>query len=119
MDWFIILVYVITCFGICTILIESKGPWGIFDKWHEWMNKHTPMLDELFSCFICLPTWCGILFSALNMIFLPSFAITPFNILIGDRLPWWVIICLDGAFTSGAVWLIHTIQSAIEKYADD
>lgn len=119
MDWFIIIVYLITCFGISTILIDAVGPWHIFDKWHTWMHSHTPMLDELFSCYICFPTWLGLFFSALNILLLPSLAITPFNILMGGIAPWWLIIPLDGAFTSGAIWFMHTIQSAIEKYADE
>lgn len=119
MDWFIMTVYLITCFGISTILIDSIGPWHIFEKLHNAMSKHTPMLDELFSCYICLPTWEGIVFSALNVMFLPAFAITPFNILLGGIAPWWVIIPMDGAFTSGGVWLIHTFQSLAERFAND
>lgn len=119
MDWFIVLIYLITCFGISTILIDSIGPWHIFEKCHNWMVKNTPMLEELFSCYICLPTWEGIVFSALNIIFLPTLALTPFNILLSGIAPWWIIILLDAAFTSGGVWLIHTFQSAIERYADE
>ena len=119
MDWFIILVYIITVYGIANILAFAHGPFDIFDKMHNWLTKHCLVIEQLITCMMCGTFWLGLLFSVLNMVFLPSFAITPFNILIGDRLPWWVIICLDGAFTSGAIWLIHTIQSAIEKYADD
>lgn len=118
-DWFIVLVYIITCFGISTILIDSVGPWHIFEKWHNWMDKHTPVLNELFSCYICLPTWEGIIFSTLNIIFLPFVPITPVNMLLGTLVPWWIIIPLDAAFTSGSVWLIHTIQAAIWRFADE
>lgn len=117
MNWFITLVYLMACFGISTILIDSIGPWHIFEKIHNWMSKHTPTLDELFSCYICLPTWEGILFSSLNLIFLPTIGLTPFNIVLQDIAPWWIIIPLDAAFTSGSIWLIHTVQSAIEKFA--
>ena len=51
--------------------------------------------------------------------FLPAFGITPFNILLGGIAPWWVIIPMDGAFTSGGVWLIHTFQSLAERFAND
>lgn len=117
MIWFIVFVYLTACFGISTILIDSIGPWHIFEKCHSWMAKHAVILEELFSCYICLPSWEGIIFSALNLFFLPSLAVTPFNILLGNVAPWWIIIPLDGAFTSGGVWIIHTIQSAVEKYA--
>jgi len=119
MEFFTAFIYIITCFGICTILIDSIGPWHIFVKWHNWMSKHTPMLDELFSCYVCLPTWIGATFSAVNYIFMPTLAFTPFNMLLGGTVTWWLIIPLDAFFTSGGVWLIHTIQRAVEKYADE
>lgn len=117
MDYFIILVYILTCFGLCTILIDSIGPWHVFEKCHTWMEKHTPMLGELFSCYICLPTWVGLIASILNIILMPYFSITPFNILLYGIMPWYVIAPLDAMFTSGSIWLIHTFQSAVEKYA--
>lgn len=119
MDFFIVLVYLTTCFGISTILIDSVGPWHVLEKWHNWMASKTPMLDELFSCYICLPTWLGVAFSSLNIIFLPYLSLTPFNILIGGVAPWWIIVPLDAAFTSGGIWLIHSAQSAVERFADD
>lgn len=119
MYWFIVIVYIIMSFGVSTILIDSIGPWHIFEKWHNWMAVHTPVLEELFSCYICLPTWIGIICSTLNLIFLPTFGLTPFNIILFGIAPWWIIIPLDAAFTSGGVWLIHTFQSAVEKYVDN
>lgn len=118
MFWFIALVYLIAAFGISTILIDSVGPYHIFEKWHNWMVSNTPMLDELFSCYVCLPCWIGIVCSLMNLIFLPDCRLTPANMALCGVAPWWVIVPLDAAFTSGGVWLIHTFQSAAEKYAD-
>jgi hypothetical protein len=49
-----------------------------------------------------------------NILFI-GFAFTPFNIILGATAPWWLIIPLDAAFTSGIVWLLDQVETALQK----
>jgi hypothetical protein len=46
---------------------------------------------------------------------LPKLTLTPMMMLLNGFAPWWVIMILDGFFASGIVWLIHTVQEALER----
>lgn len=118
MNWFLIFVYTIGCFGLCTIIIDAIGPWHIFEKIHNYCDKHLPALGELISCFMCCGTWVGMIASIINLEFMPYLAITPFNIILSSYAPWYIIIFCDGMFTCGAMWLIHTVQLYIEMSAN-
>ena len=60
---------------------------------------------------------------ALNLIFIPTIAFTPFNLLIGGHGLWWLIILLDGLFGSGITWLLFRLEEYLtnnsEKYDDN
>lgn len=103
------------CYGIANTIIYGNGPFHIFANMHRILGQYCPQLNELLSCFICLPWWLGFTFSFCDLFLAPNIAVTPFNVLLGGNAPWWVIMFLDGAFTSGGVWLINTIQDRIEK----
>jgi hypothetical protein len=67
---------------------------------------------------MCFPANVGIVVSLLDWFLLPSITLTPFNIaLLGTNL-WWVAIIADCCLTSGAVWLIHNIESFFESIAN-
>jgi hypothetical protein len=51
--------------------------------------------------------------STLNLLFIPSIAFTPFNLLLGDTELWWLIILLDGLFGSGVSWMLFRIEDAL------
>jgi hypothetical protein len=36
-------------------------------------------------------------------------------LLLNTVAPWWIIMILDGFFASGIVWLINTVQEALER----
>ena len=87
----------------------------IFEKiryWSDYLDEHFGLL---FSCMMCFPTNLGIILSILNWFLIPI-AFTPFNILLGT-VPtlWWLAAILDGAFTSGIVWLIHHVEEWFEN----
>ncbi len=115
----LLIIYSFICYGICNIIIFANGPFHIFKKMHEHFKENYPVLEEMMSCFICLPTWCGFVLSAVNLIFFPLVPFTPMNIVLSDKIFWPIIIFLDGMFTSGACWLIHTTQEAIERSNND
>ena len=50
----------------------------------------------------------------LNILFI-STPLTPMMILYNTVLPWYIIIFGDLCITSGSVWLINTVQEALER----
>lgn len=80
---------------------------SIFRRWRDFWIKWSPnFFGELFTCMICLPFWVGVLLSVF------AFSITEEYLHIQTNTLAWF---LDGCLTSGAVWLIHTLQEKLEK----
>ena len=73
------------------------------------------MLEEMFSCMICLPTWVGMFLSAVNLIFFPYTPFTPMNMVLYAENLWPIVIFFDGLIASGGNWLIHTFQEMMER----
>lgn len=115
MSFVILLIYAIICYGIANTVIFANGPFHIFVKMHNIAAKIHPQLEEMLSCFICSGWWIGFIMSGINLYFFPWMEFTPMSI-VGFPLDFWYItMFLDGAFTSGMNWLIHTTQEAIES----
>jgi hypothetical protein len=97
------------------MIIFASGPFGIFEKWRNFAHKISEGFGELFTCPMCLSTWVGLLFSALNIIFVKDVAFTPFNIIfgVGNYIPF--VLLMDMGFTSGAVWLIYQFDEMMER----
>ena len=110
-----ILVYALFAYGICNMIIFASGPFGIFEKWRNFAHKISNGFGELFTCPMCLSTWVGLLFSALNIIFVKDVAFTPFNIIfgVGNYIPF--VLIMDMGFTSGVVWLIYQFDEMMER----
>lgn len=113
-----LVVYTLVCYGIANTIIYANGPFHVFAYMHKFCDKHLPQMEELLSCFICLPWWIGMVLSALDYFLLDTHVVTPMNNIMGDSEYWYAIIFIDGAFTTGIVWLINTIQSKYEKDAE-
>jgi len=114
-SWIVIFIFSIVSYAISNHFVYAHGPAHIYDKIRDLANKIHSNLGELFSCMICFPTWVGFILSACNSFFYPTLTLTPFMLLLGAVAPWWVIMILDGFFASGIVWLIHTVQEALER----
>ena len=100
------------------MMVFGSGPFKIFEKTRSWSNNISPHFGTLFSCMMCLPANIGWIVSLIDWFLLPTIAITPFNImLIGTNL-WWVALLGDCCLTSGAVWIIHNIESFFESIAN-
>ena len=98
-----LLVFLLIAYGIANIMVFSS----IFSRWRNLLNNLSPnFFGELFSCMICLPFWIGIFLS----IFVISISQIYLNV-ENQYFAWF----LDGCLTSGAVWLIHTLQEKLEK----
>lgn len=110
----IVALYSIMAYGACNVIVFGSGPFRIFERIREWADDIDEHFGQLFSCMMCLPTNFGIICSLVNWFFIPI-AFTPFNILFAGTGLWWLAMLCDGAFTSGIVWLINTIQEYIEN----
>lgn len=110
-----ILIYALFAYGICNMIIFASGPFGIFEKWRNFAHKISEGFGELFTCPMCLSTWVGLLFSALNIIFVKGIAFTPFNIIfgVGNYIPF--VLIMDMGFTSGVVWLIYQFDEMMAR----
>ena len=111
----LIIIFALLVYGICNIIVFANGPFHIFKKMHEYLKANHPMLDEVTTCMICLPTWVAMFISTVNLALFPAYAITPMNMLIADKVMWPVIIFFDGLIGSGVNWLIHTVQELAER----
>lgn len=110
-----LIIYFLLAYGICNMIIFANGPFHIFLKMHEYFKEKHPMLEEMTSCFICLPTWAGMFFSIVNLLFFAYIPFTPMNFIIADKALWPIIVVFDGLITSGGCWLLHTCQEAVER----
>ena len=110
-----LLIYFLLAYGVCNIIIFANGPFHIFTKMHDYFKENYPMLEEMFSCFICLPTWVGFFMSTVNLVLFPTVPFTPMNMVLLDKALWPVILFFDGIVTSGACWLIHSLQEMMER----
>ena len=108
------IIYCILAYGLANTIIYANGPFHMFVHMHRIANRIHPQLEEMLSCFICLPYWIGFLFSALDVLLVDGVSFTPMNRVFDGAIPWYVIVFLDGIFTSGAVWLINTLQTKWE-----
>ena len=114
-EWVIIFIFSIVTYGISNHFVYAHGPMHLYDKIRDIAAKIHPNLGELFQCMICFPTWVGFILSAANSWLLPTLELTPMMLVLGSFAPWWIIMVLDGFFASGIVWLINTVQEALER----
>lgn len=114
----IIVLYCLAAYGLSNMMVFGSGPFKIFEKIRSVSYNISPHFGTLFSCMMCFPANVGLIVSAIDWFFLPSIALTPFNIcLIGTNL-WWIALLADCCFTSGVVWIIHNIESFFESIAN-
>ena len=109
-----ILVYILFAYGITNLLVYGTGPFDILSKFRKLARSILNTLGDMLDCMMCTSTNVGWIISLLNILFI-SIPLTPMMILYGSVLPWYVIIFGDACITSGAVWLIHTLQEFLER----
>lgn len=111
--------YILFAYGMANMVVYANGPFGIFEKWRTFTNKISESFGELFTCMICLSTWIGLIFSIVNTYIVPSIPFTPFNVIFGTGTEHVIIkTVLDLAATSGAVWLLHNLEEAMERHGN-
>jgi hypothetical protein len=98
---FVILFWVLSAYGLTSILI-----WGsIFDKPRDYIKTNNNFFGTLISCVLCTSTWVGFLMSFIfgglcEKIFNSNYFIGLF---------------FDGMFTAGSVWAINSIIEFFEE----
>lgn len=107
---FILIIFSFVCYSATQMLVYLNGPFHIFEKFRNLMQRTHEQLGELIACEACTSTWVSFIISAINLIFIPSVAFTPFNLLLGGSGLWWLIILLDGLFGSGVTWLLFRLE---------
>lgn len=110
---FVFLVFSFICYSGTQFIVYLNGPFHIFEKFRKLMQNTHEQLGELISCEACTSTWVSFFVSALNLIFIPSIAFTPFNLILCGQGLWWLIILLDGLFGSGVSWMLFRIEDAL------
>lgn len=110
-----LLAYIIFAYGTANMIIFASGPFGVFEKWRNFAHRVSDGFGELFTCPMCLSTWIGLVFSAINIWLVPTVAFTPFNMVfgVGEYIP--LVLIMDMGFTSGIVWLIHQFEEMMER----
>ena len=101
-----LLIFILICYGACNNLIYGS----IFEGFRNFLSKFGTggnSIHKLFTCFMCLGTWMGF---AISAILLFSGNSTPLNI---NNI--WLSIFLHGLLSAGGVWLLHTLQEALER----
>lgn len=105
------LIFTLICYGACNNLIYGS----LFEGFRTRLAKLGTggySLFKLFTCFMCLGTWMGFAVSGIFVYFGYS-NLTPVGSLGITNIP--LLIFMNGLFASGSVWLINTIQDALER----
>ena len=109
--------YIVVMYAISAILVYFDGPDDIILKFRDYLEESGfNSLFKLFSCMMCMPVNLGFVMSLINIAFIPDIDLTPMHYLI-EYSPYMapLVILLDGFFTGGAVYLIDTVQSMLER----
>ena len=106
----IFIIFCFTCYSFVNMLLYFDGPFKIFHHVRTIASSISDNFSELFQCPACASTWVSFFISILNLIFVPTIAFTPFNLILGNTGFWWLIILLDGLCGSGTTWLLFKFE---------
>lgn len=111
-----IFIYVITMYGLTNLLVYGSGPFNMLIKLREYCLDHIKVIGEMLRCMMCTSANLGWVISLFDLVCLPNIKFTPFNLYMPNEMEYLVlIIACDAFFTSGVVWLLHTIQETFES----
>ena len=115
LDVLVIILYFLCAYNASFWLVYSEGPYGIFNKFRDFVERVSPQMRKALDCMNCTPTWVGLIASSLNLLLLPSLNLTPWSIVLDGIDVRWLAIPLDALLTSGVVYLINTFQEMMER----
>lgn len=111
--------YIFFAYGLTTIMVYGRGPFGLCEKIRQLAAYMSDGLGELFSCPLCFSTWVGMIFSIVDVFLIESVALTPFSMILSGVDCFSIAILtvlMDGFFTAGFVWLLHQLEEAMERH---
>lgn len=109
--------YIIAAYGLANMLVYGNGPFDIIDKFRNLCNKISSMFGKMLDCMMCTSANIGWVVSCIDLFLIKQTSFTPFNILFESDLSlWYLIILFDLFFTSGIVWLLHSLQEFLESF---
>lgn len=103
------LIFILICYGACNNLIYGS----VFEGFRNKLAKFGTggySIHKLFTCMMCLSTWVGFVISSLLI-----YTKNPTPLSLNNP---YLSVFLHGLLSTGAVWLIHTIQEAFERAFD-
>lgn len=115
LDVLVIIMYFLCAYNASFWLVYSEGPYGIFNKFRDFVERVSPQMRKALDCMNCTPTWVGLIASSINFLLLPSLNLTPWSIVLEGTDVRWLAIPLDALLTSGVVYLINTFQEMMER----
>ncbi len=104
-------IFILIAYGTCNNLIYGS----IFEGYRTFLSRFGTggySLHKLFTCFMCLGTWVGFGLSALLNHYGYGY-LTPIGSIGITNVT--LMIFLNGLLTAGGVWLIHSLQEALER----
>lgn len=110
-----IICYIFVMYGLSNLLVYGTGPFNILQHFRDFMDKIHKTFSDMLDCMMCTSSNVAWITSSVNLLFFPNLSLTPFNSFGYGREYWYIIIFFDMCFTSGVVWLIHTLQEYLEK----
>jgi hypothetical protein len=110
-----IFLYIIAAYGLTNLLVFGTGPYNMLGGFRKLARKVSYTLGDMLDCMMCTSANVGWILSLLNLLLFPTLPLTPFNIALNNPSLWYIIIPADLCFTSGIVWLIHTVQERLES----
>jgi hypothetical protein len=107
-----ILYYIMGCYGLTTILVQSK----IFKPVRESFKESVPFIHSLLTCMMCTGFWVGVL---ITILFRFSISYQLFSTNGTNVFELLSYVIFDGAFTSGMMWLMFLVQLNLERHVKD
>ena len=107
----ITLIFILICYGACNNMIYGS----VFEGFRSFLAKFGTSgysLHKLFTCFMCLGTWMGFVISLILNYFGYS-KLTPMGELGITNL--YLMVFLNGLLAAAGVWLVNTLQDALER----
>lgn len=105
------LLFILICYGASNNIIYGS----IFEGFRNFLAKFGTggySIYKLFTCFMCLGTWMGFAITLIMNCFGYS-NITPMGSIGVNNL--FLMVFLNGLLSGGGVWLINTLQDALER----
>ena len=105
------LIFILICYGACNNIIYGS----VFEGFRNFLTNFGTggySLHKLFTCFMCLGTWMGFAITAIMYKF--GYAdLTPMGSYGVDNI--YLMGFLNGLLSAAGVWLVNTLQDALER----